>query len=455
MEAELSSGKKNDLTLFSSAAVRAEAARAVARVMAGRTLDDALREKGDAPVGASPFSLMTTQNRSLLKAMAYGVVREHTLLTALAARLLDKPLDKAPEVQALLLCGLQQLRSMRMPAHAAVAETVNAVGLLEAHWARGMVNAVLRRYQRERRALEDALPSDPVVRLSHPTWLVDAIRRDWPRAWKRVLLENNEQAPLTLRANRRRGPATAYLQQELPGAGLRGHIVDGAPDAIVLDEAVPVDELPGFAEGQVSVQDAAAQLAVELLDLKDGLRVLDACAAPGGKTAHILERASCEVLALDVDAQRLKRVEDNLARLQLAASVRAGDARDPRAWWDGKPFDRILVDAPCSGTGVIRRHPDIKWLRRREDLPRMAQSQLDLLHALWPLLAPGGTLLYAVCSVLAIEGPRVVERFFEQQPAARARPIDAAWGEAQSPGRRLAPGGDFDGFFYARLEKTR
>lgn len=428
-----------------SAAVRAEAARAIARVMAGRTLEDAL--------AACDAAALTTQNRSLLMAMAYGVVREHTLLTTLAARMLEKPLEKAPEVQALLLCGLHQLRSMRMPAHAAVAETVNAVGLLEAHWARGMVNAVLRRYQRERRALEDALPTDPVVRQSHPTWLVDAIRRDWPRAWKKVLLENNEQAPLTLRVNRRRGSATAYLQQELPGAGLAGHIVAGAPDAIALDEAVPVDELPGFTDGLVSVQDASAQLAVELLDLRDGLRVLDACAAPGGKTAHILERTACEVLALDVDAQRLTRVEENLARLALKATVKAGDARDSKAWWDSKPFDRILVDAPCSGTGVIRRHPDIKWLRRPADIPRMAQAQLDLLHALWPLLAPGGTLLYAVCSVLATEGVLVVERFLEQQPAARIRPIEAAWGEAQGPGRRLAPGGDFDGFFYARLEK--
>jgi 16S rRNA (cytosine967-C5)-methyltransferase len=429
-----------------SAAVRAEAARAIARVMAGRTLDDAL--------AACDTSALTTQNRSLLKAMAYGVVREHTLLTALAAKLLAKPLDKAAEVQALVLCGLHQLRSMRMPAHAAVAETVNAVGLLEAHWARGMVNAVLRRYQRERQALEDALPTDPVVRLSHPTWMVDAIRRDWPRVWKKVLLENNEQAPLTLRVNRRKMSAAEYLARELPGVGLKGHALAVAPEALVLDEAVPVDELPGFAEGVVSVQDAAAQLAVGLLELTPGLRVLDACAAPGGKTAHILERLDCEVLALDVDAQRLARVEQNLARLGLRAQTRAADAREPKAWWDGKPFHRILVDAPCSGTGVIRRHPDIKWLRRPADLPKMAQTQLELLHTLWPLLAPGGTLLYGVCSVLDQEGRDVIARFLEREPEARVHAIDATWGEAHAPGRRLAPGGDFDGFFYARLKKT-
>jgi 16S rRNA (cytosine967-C5)-methyltransferase len=429
-----------------SAAVRAEAARAVARVMAGRTLDDA--------VAACDMSALTTQNRSLLKALAYGVVREHTLLTALTGKLLDKPLDKAPEVQALLLCGLQQLRSMRMPAHAAVAETVNAVALLEAHWARGMVNAVLRRYQRERRELEDALPTDPVIRQSHPAWMVDSIRRDWPRVWKKLLLENNEQAPLTLRVNRRRMAAAEYLVRELPGAGLTGHALAVAPDALVLDEAVPVDELPGFSDGVVSVQDAAAQLVVELLDLKPGLRVLDACAAPGGKTAHMLERFDCEVLALDVDAARLKRVEDNLARLKLTATVRASDAREPKAWWDGKPFDRILIDAPCSGTGVIRRHPDIKWLRRPGDIPRLAQTQRELLHGLWPTLAPGGTLVYAVCSVLSQEGEAVVQQLLDNNPGARVLPINASWGEAQTHGRRLPPGGDFDGFYFAKLTKN-
>ena len=434
-----------------SAAVRAEAARAVARVVAGRTLDDAL--------AACDVTALTTQNRSLLKALAYGVVREHSLLTALAAKLLDKPLDKAPEVQALLLCGLQQLRSMRMPAHAAVAETVNAVALLQAHWARGMVNAVLRRYQRERRELEDALPTDPAVRLSHPGWMIDAIRRDWPRAWKKVLLENNEQAPLTLRVNRRRMGVAEYLARELPGAGLAGHAVADAPDALALDEAVPVDELPGFADGVVSVQDAAAQLAVELLDLKAGLRVLDACAAPGGKTAHMLERVDCSVLALDIDAQRLKRVEENLRRLQLwerpmAATCKAADARDPKSWWDGQPFDRILLDAPCSGTGVIRRHPDIKWLRRPGDLPRLAQAQRELLHALWPTLAQGGTLVYAVCSVLGQEGDAVVVDFLAAEPTARPLPIEAGWGEARPHGRRLPPGGDFDGFYFARLKKA-
>lgn len=427
-----------------SASVRAEAARAVARVMAGRTLDDAL--------AAADVAKLTSQNRSLLRALAYGVVREHTLLAALVTRLLDKPLQKQPEVEALLLCGLHQLRSMRMPPHAAVAETVNAVALLAAPWARGLVNAVLRRYQRERRALEDALPTDPVVRHSHPTWMVDAFRRDWPGTWKKLLLENNDAGPLTLRVNRRRAGAQDYLQR-LPGAGLAGRRIGAAPEAVVLDEAVPVDQLPGFADGLVSVQDASAQLVAPLLDLAPGLRVLDACAAPGGKTAQILEQAEVELLALDLDPLRLKRVEETLARLGLAATMRAGDARTPAPWWDGKAFDRILLDAPCSGTGVIRRHPDIKWLRRPADVPRLAQAQFDMLQALWPLLAPGGLLLYSVCSVLAVEGAEVVNRFLATDSKASPQPIAGDWGEPQGPGRRLAPGGDFDGFFFAKLRK--
>lgn len=428
-----------------SASVRAEAARAVARVMAGRTLDDAL-----ATADAGAF---TTQNRALLRAMAYGVVREHTLLATLAGRLLDKPLQNQPEVHALLLCGLHQLRSMRMPPHAAVAETVNAVALLGAPWARGLANAVLRRYQRERAALESALPTDPVVRNSHPSWLVDALRRDWPGAWKGLLAANNEPGPLTLRVNRRRAGAADYLQR-LPGAGLAGRRVAAAPDAVVLEDAVPVEKLPGFAEGLVSVQDAAAQLAAPLLELAPGQRVLDACAAPGGKAAHILEQAEIEGVALDVDATRLRRVEETLARLQLRAQVLAGDARAPAAWWDGRAFDRILLDAPCSGTGVIRRHPDIKWLRRPADIPRMAQAQFDMLRGLWPLLAPGGVLLYSVCSVLSAEGSEVVNRFLAAESKAKAVAIGADWGEPAGPGRRLAPGGDFDGFYFAKLRKT-
>ena len=433
-----------------SAITRAEAARVVARVMSGRSLDDALAQADE--------SALTPQNRSLLRALAYGVLREHRLLSALVAKLLEKPLQQQPELHALLLLGIHQLRSMRMPAHAAVTETVNAVMNLNAPWARGLVNAVLRRYQREAATLEQQLPKNPGTRLSYPDWLVQAAQKDWPQNWDALLAAGNEAGPLTLRVNRRRLTVEEYLPR-LAAAGIAAQPVPEAPDAVVLDEAVPVEKIPGFAEGEVSVQDAAAQLAVDLLELVPGtgpgLRVLDACAAPGGKTAHILERADCEVVSVDQDAERLKRIEENLARLQLTSTLIAGDARKPSVWWDQKPFDRILLDAPCSATGVIRRHPDIKWLRRAEDIPRFAQTQFELLSALLPLLAPGGVLVYAVCSVLEAEGAGVVRRLLDEQRTVRAPPLEVVWGEASGPGRRLPSGGNFDGFFYARLVKVR
>lgn len=428
-----------------SAKTRAEAARVVARVMAGQNLDQALAQADEAA--------LTPQNRSLLRAMAYGVIREHSLLSALAARLLEKPLQKTPELHALLLLGIHQLRGMRMPAHAALSETVNAVAPLNAAWARGLVNAVLRRYQREARALEEALPQDPVIRFSHPAWLVKALRENWPSSWEKLLAAGNEAGPLTLRVNRRRSTVADYLPR-LNAAGLSGSAVPAAADAVVLMEAAPVEKIPGFIEGDVSVQDAAAQLAAELLDLSSGQRVLDACAAPGGKTAHLLERFDCDLAAVDLDAGRLKLVQENLDRLKLQATLIAGDASRPSLWWDGKPFDRILLDAPCSSTGVIRRHPDIKWLRRADDIPRLAKAQFEMLNALWPLLAPNGILLYAVCSVLDAEGPAVVNRFIGSHSGVEVVPLDVSWGEAREPGRRIAPGGDFDGFYFAKLRKS-
>ena len=439
---------------MTSALVRSEAARAVAKVAAGRTLDDALAQADTAS--------LTPQNKSLLKALAYGVVRERSLLSNIANKLLQKPLDKAPEVHALLMAGIHQLRSMRMPAHAAVAETVNAVALLDAHWAKGMVNAVLRRYQRERPEIEKALPTDPVVRYSYPEWMVDSFRRDWPRQWQDLLKAGNEPGPLTLRVNRRAVNPTEWMLK-LPAVGLSGTSVEGVPDAVVLDEAVGIDKIPGFADGQVSVQDASAQLAVELLDLKDRLRVLDACAAPGGKSAHILERCDVDLTALDVDALRVQRVRETLDRLKLTkvaamgrsyeAKVITGDGRKPDAWWDKQSFDRILIDAPCSGTGVIRRHPDIKWLRRPVDIPRMAQTQFDLLAALWPTLAPGGLLVYAVCSVLSNEGDAVIAAFLDTVKDVSVVRFAGKWGEATEHGRRIRTGENYDGFYYSVLKR--
>lgn len=420
---------------------RAVAARVLARMAQGRALDDALAESR---VERHPQA-------SFIKALVYGVTRERRLLDALLDRLLSKPLSDEL-LRPLLLIGLQQLRAMDVAAHAALNETVDAVHALQREPARTLVNAVLRRFQREHEQLEAQLADDPGLRSSHPDWLVQQLQRDWPQRWREILAANNVPGPLGLRVNRRLLTREAWLER-VAGIGIAAHAVPACADAAVLEQPRPVAKIPGFNSGQVSVQDAAAQLAADLLDLSDGLRVLDACAAPGGKTAHLLERHALELTALDIDAQRLIRVDENLRRLKLGARLIAGDATEPARWWDGKAFDRILVDAPCSGTGVIRRHPDIKWLRRESDIPTLAAQQQRLLRALWPLLAPGGRLVYATCSVLAAEGDAVIETFLGETAQAGAKPIAADWGEPCRHGRRLAPGGDFDGFYYAVLLK--
>lgn len=428
-----------------SVRVRVEAARVIARVMAGANLDTAL-----AKADTQDF---TPQNLSLLKALCYGVLREHLLLSNLVSQLMERPLQNEPELHSLLLLGLYQLRSMRVATHAAVNETVEATVLLGKERLRGLVNALLRRYQRESAVLEAALPQALGQRLSYPDWLSLEVKRDWPENWHSVLAAGNEQGPLTLRVNRRQVSREDYVQR-LNAVELAAVTVPHAPDALMLEQALPVEEIPGFGEGLVSVQDASAQLAAHLLDVKPGMRVLDACAAPGGKTAHLLETVEgIELLALDQDGARLKRVEENLSRLQLKAQVKQADVLASHLWWDQKPFDRILLDAPCSGTGVIRRHPDIKWLRREKDIPKFVQTQLKMLDALWPMLAPGGMLVYATCSILKAEGEEVVKTFLRTRPEAKHLPIVAEWGEARVVGRRIAPGGAYDGFYYATLMK--
>ena len=423
-------------------AVRAESARAIAKVFSGASLDDALAQ----------VSGLAAQDLALLKAICFGVVREHSLLSALVAQMLQKPLDREPEVHALLLTGLFQLRSMRVPAHAAVSETVAATELLNKPWAKGLTNALLRRYLREKETLEGKISREPGVRYSHPGWLVETLKRDWPDRWEEILAANQQPGPLTLRVNQRRTTRDEYRAQ-LSAAGITSQLVEAAPDALVLDEPVAVEKIPGFADGMCSVQDASAQLAAPLLDLQPDQKVLDACAAPGSKSAHILELADVELLALDNDAQRLQKVRGNFERLQLKATWKRADVTRPSTWAGEQTFDRILLDAPCSGTGVIRRHPDIKWLRRPEDIPQMAAVQLRLLHMLWPLLKPGGVLLYAVCSTLAEEGAGVAQRFLAAQADADEIRIEGDWGEPCESGRRIAPAGTFDGFYYLKLQR--
>lgn len=426
---------------------RAVAAKAVLRVFAGKSFDDAFANAG----------LSDARDLAFAKTLAYGVLREHSALSWLLTRLLATPLAPTTAVHALLCVGLHQLRTLNTAAHAAVSATVDAVEPLGEAKARGLVNAILRRYQRESVKLEDDLPSALTVRHSHPHWLVEALHADWGKATVDVLTANNTQAPLTLRVNRRQGSREDYLSS-LKDAGMTATPLPYAPDALRLYEAVGVEAIPGFSSGRVSVQDASAQLAAHLLGAQDGMRVLDACAAPGGKSAHILERADVQLTALDVDGARLARVRDTLTRLGLDAELLQADAA-LLPWWSGRVrggarFDRILLDAPCSGTGVIRRHPDIKWLRRAEDIERLAKTQLKLLTGLWPALAPGGVLLYATCSTLRAEGEEVLQTFLAATDDAREDKIRGDWGEACRVGRRIAPGGDFDGFYYARLSKA-
>jgi 16S rRNA (cytosine967-C5)-methyltransferase len=393
----------------------------------------------------------------------YGTLRWHFRLLEVLRILADRPPEQLPPtLGALLEVGLFQLLSGETAEHAAVAETVGATRVLGHGRASGFVNAVLRRFQRERESILAAVDAGLAARTAHPRWLVEQLQRDRAGQAGAILEANNEHPPLWLRVNARRGDAAGY-RQRLAEAGLDAEACPFAPEALKLSRPVDVARLPGFTEGDVSVQDAAAQLAARLLGARPGMRVLDACAAPGGKTCHLLELAPglAEVVALDVDAPRAARIRENLGRLGLEAEVRTGDACEPSGWWDGRPFDRILVDAPCSGTGVIRRHPDIKLLRQPADIPAFVARQRDLLESAWRLLVPGGRLLYATCSVLKAENAVVVRAFLDGHGEAvevteSARLFLPAQPPATGPGPGLAlltGAADTDGFYYACLEK--
>ncbi|GAB4300757.1 MAG: 16S rRNA (cytosine(967)-C(5))-methyltransferase RsmB [Thiohalomonadaceae bacterium] len=428
-----------------------------ARSAAARAIDQVLAE-GRSLAAVLPPALHSVPpaERGLTQELCYGTLRWAPRLEALAARLLDKPLRaRDSDVHALLLVGLYQLLYLNVPPHAAVSLTVDATVKLKKEWARGLLNGVLRRLLREQEPLLAAVDASESAALAHPAWLLARCEQDWPEDWRAIAAANNAHPPMTLRVNRRQDSREGYLAR-LAAAGITATAVTQTPDAITLATPMAVEQLPGFAAGAVSVQDAAAQLAAGLLQLAPGQRVLDACAAPGGKTGHMLETCpDIELLALDSEAERLQRVAENLARLQLEAELHAGDAGDPSAWWDGRPFDRILLDAPCSGSGVIRRHPDIKALRRAEDITTLAAQQARLLRALWPLLAPGGILVYATCSILTAENAGQVTAFLRDEAQAQELPITASWGRAVAAGRQILPGENgMDGFYYAVLRKA-
>ena len=427
-----------------------QTADAVQAVRAGRSLTDVL--------AAVPAPL-----RPGTQALSFLVLRR--LGAAEGLRALLAPRKPPPEVEGLLLSALALLWPDEAPPYAdhTLVDQAVAAAKRRAPRSASFLNAVLRRFLRERDALVAAALKQPVARWNHPPWWIDRLKADWPEHWQAILAAAQARPPMCLRVNARQATGAQYLQR-LEAAGLAGRLL--GPQAIVLDAPVPVERLPGFADGAVSVQDAAAQRAAPLLvdaGLAPGARVLDACAAPGGKTAHLLELADLDVLALDADPQRLARVDATLARLRLPARTRAGDGRRPADWWDGQPFDAILLDAPCSASGIVRRHPDIRWLRRPEDIPALGRIQAELLDALWPTLKPGGWLLYATCSVFRSEGQHQIDAFLQRRGASVAH-LDS-----RSPGHLLplpdngssgasGPGsseslGVADGFFYALLRK--
>lgn len=426
---------------------RALAAQALADIaLRGVSLREAMEQR--AP------KLRYPRDRSLLTALLSDGARWWLRFDSVLDRLLDKPLRrKEPEVHALLVLGLVQLDVLQLQDYAAVAATVEATRALNRPRLAGLVNAVLRRWQRERTTLLAALDAQPQTRYAMPTWLVEAITSDWPTQADAILADSNREPPMMLRANRRRTSRDALIEQ-LRASAYPANPHPWLTDGIVLPHSSDITRMPGFAQGWFAVQDGAAQVAADLLDIRNGLRVLDACAAPGGKACHLLERADLSLTALEFDASRTARIRQNLERLGLHADLRIGDAGDPSHWWDGKPFDRILIDAPCSATGVLRRRPDVRLHRRASDIDALAAQQQRILAALWPLLAPGGRLVYVTCSLLRAENETVIETFLAHHDDARAVSVSLPAGQPATVGWQILPGDDdLDGMYYAVLER--
>lgn len=429
----------------SGVASRAAAALAIQQVLTEqRSLNQALPD-------ACKRYAVSEADKPLTQAICFGVLRELPSLQWLLGQLLDKPLKKkASVVHYLLLAGIYQLRNMRTAAHGVVSASVDSCVLLRQHSLKGLVNANLRRYQREQATMEDALATQGDTAFNHPGWLLRRLKAAYPGQWQEIIHANQQHPPMWLRVNQRHHTALEY-QALLQNAGLNSYTDSSLPQALRLDKPCDVSRLPGFTDGWVSVQDAAAQYAAALLELEDGQNVLDACAAPGGKSAHILESADVTLTALDIDAERLTRINETFSRLNVNATLVTADA-STNEWWDKTLFDRILVDAPCSATGVIRRHPDIAWLRRDSDIEALARMQASILDNLWQMLRPGGILVYATCSVLDTENSEQIKQFVSRHPEAQLLPVGLG---SSSNGWQLLPQPDgHDGFFYARLLKN-
>ncbi|MEN9357238.1 MAG: Ribosomal small subunit methyltransferase [Pseudomonadota bacterium] len=441
------------------------AAEAVNQVVDGRNLDMALAAcwQKHAPLPAM---------RGAIQELTYGTLRQHGRGDFLLQRLLREPLDNLgdkPLLRALLLVALYRLEARPAEAHTIVDQAVEAVARIGRGQFKALANAVLRNRLRQSESLLCAADSDEGAHYCYPRWWLDKIRATYPSAadrvdsaeseqWLAILMAGNTHPPMTLRVNRRQGTALDY-QHLLTQHGIHSRLLDENNTALLLERPVGVDQLPGFFEGRVSVQDWGAQQAAFLLDVTDGQRVLDACAAPGGKTTHLLERADIELLALEAEATRSARIDENLRRLKLTATVKTADCRAVESWWDGRPYDRILADVPCSASGVVRRHPDIKWLRREQDVIGFARTQREILDALWRTLAPGGKMLYCTCSLFPLENIAQIDAFLHRHADAQCLKLPPPAGTSTAPlplrddVLQLTPSATHDGFFYALLQK--
>jgi len=418
--------------------VQQTAAIIVGQALAGRNLNQALNES------LQKHSSFSPQQRGALQDLCYGTLRFYGQLIKIQNELLSKPLQDM-RLRDLLLVALYQLQYSKAAKYAIVDHAVSAAKKINAATG-GLVNAVLRNFLRKQAQLIQKAAETEEGRYSYPQWWIDVIKSEYGELSSTILETGNQHPPMTLRVNQRRASAGQYLAQ-LILLGIEAKLI--SPSAVLLKSPVMVDKLPGFFEGEVSVQDAAAQYAAGLLDVRDGMRVLDACAAPGGKSAHLLESHNIKLVAVDKDEQRLQRVQENLQRLKLEATLICGDAAAPSVWWNGKTFDRILADVPCSASGVVRRHPDIKWIRRPSDIEGFAVQQEQILEALWPLLARGGKLLYATCSVFARENQQTIEAFLTRHADAKQETITVH----EINNGQLLPNDWHDGFFYALLQK--
>lgn len=427
--------------------VRAAAAQVIAKILQGQGSLSSLLPAIQPQVAE--------QDRPLLQELCFGTCRYHPQLSAYVECLVDKPLrTKDSDIQALLLLGLYQLLHTRIPDHAALGETVEVTRFLKKPWATSLVNGVLRKFQRDKAKLDKLLGQNLAFQNNHPAWLEGVLRKHWRPQLDQIIATNNSHPPFTLRINTRKISRAEYLTQ-LKELEVSAQPTEFSPYGITLEHACDPRKLPLFAEGWVSVQDEAAQLSGDLLQLSPNMRVLDACCAPGGKTGHMLEiEPTLHVTALDTEERRLGRVRENLARLNFEAQVICGDGTKTD-WWDGEQFDRILLDAPCSATGIIRRHPDIKVLRTPEDIDKLVELQLQLLKNLWPLLKPKGILVYATCSIMPKENTQIIEAFIKYSKDANCDDLQEKWGISQAFGRQLLPSNTgSDGFYYARLRKS-